>query len=192
MAIGDKFTLKDKYIFLDEECMNVYYYEQTAGSVGAEALAQQWVADILPLILEFQHANAVHSAIEVNNLLDDEDFHTEVLTTDNAGLLLGETLPRYNAWGFRKNRANSSYRNGSIRIAGIAEGSQDGGVAGSAALEDLGTFAAAIGGELTHSSGGKWLLRTPSGTFVGGSVPVPTPIASVQYVRMTTQNSRKR
>lgn len=191
MAETHRFTLKDIVTYLGKSCLCLFYYEQQAGEEGAEALANAYFDTIVPLMIEVQHTGAVHSAIEVKNLDDNEDFYTLVPSSGNVGLVTGEGLPRYNAWGFRKNRANSSFRNGAFRVPGLSEQSQANGVANSGTLEDLGTLADAMGNVLVGAASDRWILRTPSGTFVGGAIPVPTPISSVQYIRMTTQNSRK-
>lgn len=191
MATGDAFVLKDVCAYLGKNCINVFYYEQINGSNGAQELADTYFANITPLTIEVQSTGAVHTAIEVRNVDNPEDFYTLVPSSGNVGLLTGDGMPRYNAWGFRKNRANSLYRNGAFRVPGVTESTQANGAPTSGALEDLGTLADAMGSDLIGTSGDKWALRIPSGSFVGGARPLPTLISSVQFVRMTTQNSRK-
>lgn len=192
MAETDRFLLRDNQTYLDEQCMNSYYFQQVEGAGGAEDLALAFIESILPEILNIQSSGVTHDNIEVTNYDDLEDFHTEALTSANVGSRSGEALPRFNAWAFRILRASRNSKNGWKRFAGITETDQSGGVAAAGMSTALDAVAAVLGVRLSDVNGNSWDMKIPGSQFAAPGIPVPHPTAGSEYVKITTQNSRKR
>lgn len=192
MSDGDNFFIRDKQVMQDQDMMNVYYFRQENGSDGAQALAEAFEQVILPNIVAIQHSSVTHTEIEVINVFDEEDFYSLALTSGNVGERTGEVLPRFNAWGFTILRATRLVRNGSKRIAGIAEGDILNGVPAGGFLSTLNGYADALAATLEDSNGNAWDLKIPKGPWVGATVPLAMPISGVIFAQATTQNSRKR
>jgi len=166
MATDDVFLVRDVQTFLGEQMMNTYTYKQRTGSRGAEDLALAWIAGVLPAIQAIQNNGLVHDYVEVINYNDEGDFYVETLGSGFEGDVSGEPLPKFNAWGYRINRATRAVRNGSKRYAGVSENWLASGVpAGTGVVEALealaDTLAPLLHWRLCHVY--DWLYFDPSG-----------------------------
>lgn len=206
MAVDDIYRVKifQTYGTSGPEVLNVYYYKQlTPGSVdeGAEHLAGEWESALGPTIRAIQTTLIKWTSIEVENIIPSSDFFTQPYIT-TTGDIDADTLPPSNCWSFRLNRSTSASRNGQKRICGVAETSQDDGVAVGAfesALNVVGAlFDDVIGGPPPADATYQPIIFRPG--RAGFTIPekvVPAvlqadfPIESSQYVRIGTQNSRK-
>lgn len=198
MTVGNRFQIIDHQTFLGQEVVNVYFYRQTAGLTEAAAdLADLYVSTILPELVNIQSTQVTHTQIVCNNVDNLSDYVELPLTVDNTGLESGEALPPYACYAFRFNRATRAVRNGQKRIAGIVEAGQSNGVAVSGDLPQLSTIASVMAQQLTSTDNTFQPViyhRFPA------DVTHPHPplslgtdydISGVQYVRISTQNTRK-
>lgn len=194
MAIGDLYRVIDHQSFDGQEVLNVYHYVQTDGAGAADELLTAFNEDMIPSIRAVQNTSLTHTLLEAINLDNDADFGSMALTSSNAGTRAGESLPVFTCWAFRYNRATRAVRNGQKRICGPNEGDQSGGDAISAMLTPLNALAGAMEDPVTETvTSSSWkpvIVRT-----TGTSAPftyTSFDISSVQYVRISTQNTRKR
>lgn len=190
MAAGDRYKLTHNYIAMGQNMANVYVYEQNEGGGSAEELAAAWLTDVFPDIRQIQNEAAVTQDIEVINLDNDDDFHTLPCTVGCDGVQTGDVMPPYVSWAFRLNRASRASRHGQKRIGGVNETHVAAGVATAGFLPTLNATADAIEATLSDGFGNEWELRIPRFGPTGELVQV-FPISSVDYVRVSTQNSRK-
>lgn len=200
MSAGDVFMLIDQQIYVtadDNPILNVYAYRQASGTGGAEELAANFVEEVLPDIVGVQSVAIGHSSISVVNLDDLSDF-TELAVDpgEGTGTQTGDCLPRYNAYSFIYHRTSRGIRNGWKRIAGVPESAQvNGVVTNSGFLTALSALATTLSESLTGSGGDVWnprILRRGSTSVTPPIVRADFPIASVAFVGLTTQNTRKR
>lgn len=192
MALGDTYLLRDVQTLAGQECINTYYYENTNDDGTAEDLVGAFISDVLPDIQAIQHEDLVHESVDAYNLSDSEDFYAEALGATYNGDVGGEVMPKFVAWSYRLNRASRSVRNGHKRYAGVAEAwVADGEPAPSTGNGERAALAATLEAELAPNEG-RYELRIPKGPFSPSTIPTPYPIASVSFVGVTTQNSRKR
>lgn len=193
MPVGDLYQLKAVQTNNPDpqEHMNVYYYQQTSGAASdADDLALNWAIDVMPSLLAIQSVRIGYIRIEVINLDNPTDFHTAPLTSGNAGLRAGEMLPQFVAWAFRLNRASMLSRHGQKRIMGVAESDQSNGVEVAGMATALATAAAALGANVTDAIGGSWTPRIAR--IAPPSPHTSFPITGATYVRISSQNTRKR
>lgn len=151
MAVGDVYEVIDVQDLFGQEVQNVYFYLQEAafiplaGSI-AQALAEEFVEEFIPLIALTQAVNIMHVEVRVRNLFDPTDAGIAVTGVIGEQADTGGILPSFNAWGLQFNTDNASVRPGAKRIAGIAEINQNNGVPTPGmidALNDLGDALAA-------------------------------------------------
>lgn len=193
MAVGDLYQLKAVQLNTPDtqEHMNVYHYLQTAGAASdADDLALNWAIDVMPGLLAIQSNRITYVRIEVENLNSPTDFYTAALSTSNVGTRTGEMLPQFVNWAFRLNRATTLVRHGQKRIMGVAEGDQSNGIEAAGIVAALNNAAAALGGVVADAIGGVWTPRIAR--IAPPAAPSSFPIQNAQYVRISTQNTRKR
>lgn len=200
MATGDLYELTDVQILEGQQVLNVYHYTQVAeATVGTNVVALQnaWTTFILVPLVLVQSVHVEHVGYKVVNLDNPDEFGLQVATA--TGNVSGEALPPFCAWSFRLNRATRLVRNGQKRIGGVPESFNDGGVATGAALTLLPAVAIAMGALITDTiSGASFTPRiVHKATEAGpGGSPPATPradyaVASAEYTRISTQNTRK-
>lgn len=192
MGINDRYKLIDHQDFLSQDVTNVYWYQQIDGSGGAERLALAFINEVLGSIRAVQHGSLIHTTIEVINFDDEADFYQEDLTTGNAGMRTGETLPKFNAWGFKLHRPTRAIRSGAKRIAGVAEGDQDAGVPSTGIVAALDNLADALAAVISDGSDGLWQPQIVSLSEDGSTIVNDIGFTVASFSRLTTQNSRKR
>lgn len=192
MGLNDRYKLIDHQDFLSQDVTNVYWYQQIEGSGGADRLALAFINDVLGSIRAVQHGSLVHATIEVINFDDEADFYQEDLTTGNAGMRTGETLPKFNAWGFKLHRPTRLIRSGAKRIAGVAEGDQDAGIPSSGITAALDNLADALSAVITDGADNYWQPQIVSLSADGSTIVNDIGFTVASFSRLTTQNSRKR
>lgn len=193
MAVGNRYRLIDTMDFIGDQTnplLNVYYFLQTAGVGNASNLANEWINDVLPDVRAVQSVGIVHRTIDVINMDSPADFFQVVLAANNVGLRPGDGLPVFTAWAFRYLRASMVSRHGAKRIAGLAEPDQNAGEAVGAIIPLLNALAVRLGTAIVDGLGNSWEPRI-------GRVAPPAPFSSfaitgVSYIRISTQNTRKR
>ena len=116
------------------EVDNVYFYQRGTGlTVGADALAEEWVEQVFPVVNAPRTDDITSQSVTVINLMDVTDTFTEVMST--VGALGNEAvLPPHDAVNFTLVRENASTRNGSKRMACIREADQEDGVLSGATI----------------------------------------------------------
>jgi hypothetical protein len=199
VAIGDIYRLQDLQIYGGLITLrNVYWYVQTgdgsAASPIADALIFGFVNDMFPVITPVQWGGIYHSEVSCENLASTEDFATELfLPGDFVGSASGEGLPPFNAWAFRYQRASTLVRNGAKRIAGVTETDLDNGVANSSALTRLAALANHMESDLELDSGELFKPVIVHQVKVDDVITyTPYDVSGVSYIRVSTQNTRKR
>lgn len=170
---------------------NVLHYR--VGSVGTAdetGLTTAFIAEVLPLMLDVQHLTMEHQKMTVLNLTDNIGWADVDLIPDQQGVLGGEVEPPFVCYAFRKNRALRRVRSGQLRVCGVPEGAINYGLAGPLVEDDLDQLAVALGETIIDGTGGSYVPviigKNPDGTvrdFAG--------IESVEFVSISTQNSRK-
>jgi hypothetical protein len=175
----------------DVEIRNVLTYVVTAVGTGDEGtLADAFYDDVLPEMLAVQHVIVSHYKMTVSNLTDGLGYAENNIVPDVPGSLSGSAMPPFVAWAFRKNRLTRATRSGQLRVAGLSEGAQENGIAVAAIIDDLDDLAEKLYLPLTHASGASFapciLRKTPA-----GGVDTINGIVSVEYVSVSSQNTRK-
>lgn len=177
--------------WVDVEIRNVLQYVVTSVGSGDEGtLADAFYDSVLPAMLDVQHVTVSHYKMTVTNLTDGLGYAENVITPPAPGILSGSSMPPFVAWAFRKNRLNRSTRSGQMRVAGVSEGAQEGGIAIPTVVDDLNVLADALYDPLTHASGAAFspcIVRKGP----GNTVVTINGIVSVEYVGVSSQNTRK-
>ena len=191
MAQGDIYRIIDWQGLGGELIQNRYYYQQTLGAGDWNDMLQAFDEDVLPAICAAQVDTLAHNLIEVVNLNDVSDFGSAQSLTNQAGTIIDEAMPKWDAFGFVLNRTSRSMRSGAKRIGGVPEGSVNGSVIAGGAQAQVDAIAAALESSIDSLGGNEYdpiLVREG----VGGTVLASQPIGSVVFKRITTQNTRKR
>lgn len=200
MAAGNRFMLTDVQNYLSQTVLNVYFYLQATGDVqAADGLAAAFQDTMLPLLVPLQNDELTHTSIQVINIDNADDWFTLPLTADNVGTSTSDGMPPYAVWAFRYNRTTRAVRNGQKRIGGVSEANVSDGVATGGAVTDLAALAAAMGAALDDTLGNIFTPRIFHRAPAVGTPPVypplsdgtDYPVASVEYVSVSTQNTRK-
>lgn len=192
MSINDRYKLIDHQLLDGEEITNVYWYQCIDGDGTAEDLAEFWVTDVLGYVRAVQTNQLTHTAIEVINYDELADFYTLDLTSGNAGTRTGEYLPRFNAWGFRLERPTRAIRSGSKRIAGITESDTTSGVANPTFVGTLDDLADRMAHVVEGADTNRYQPNIVSINRETGAIITDVGFTNASYVKITTQNSRKR
>jgi len=209
MAIGDVYEIRLQGEYLGQVILNVFHY-QSAGTADiseplltvAAAVGTLIITDVVPTQVEsFQWLSSY-----AKHLVEGGAEATFPFTGGEPGLQTGEGLPPHDAWAFRYNRTNTTTRHGQKRFAGVPEAQALNGVAASGALTALNELADTLERDITSADGfsaGEILRPVIYSQFLNGELrgsvvdgvfvpaPISNPVSSVQYVRISTQNTRK-
>jgi hypothetical protein len=128
--------------------------------------------------------------VGVKNLDLPTDFTLLPLTTGNAGLQSGDPLPPFVTWAFQYIRTRTDVHHGWKRLAGGTEAEQAGGTAASGTLTYLDAIATAMEATLASVFEPR-IMRKKFDTLTSSWVYTDFPISGVNYVRISTQNTRK-
>lgn len=200
----DIYELTDKAMFLGQEVNNVYFFQLTSivGAPDASDMADAYIGQVLPAILNIQAPEILHTSIVVRNLFDASD--SAIVPISEAGVGAGsggDLMPAFNAVGYRLQTDNGAVKQGAKRYAGIEEEWSDSGVITSsgyiAVLDDLGDALSTV---LLHGiiptfvpivvkrilSGGDYVLPDNLADAVFGTI-----VEAIWNTLITSQNSRK-
>lgn len=182
--------LEHRQRLFGKELMNVYHYLTSSEVLFAEELLElivHFVDTIVPPIQQIQseklettgvYATVVGGTIEV--LLPLEGV---------TGLLQGDAMPRFVTYTFRMNRATKATRSGRKAIAGCTEGFIVDGVADPALDDDFIAIGLAIN---TTFRGVSSIEFVPAIVRFENGVPTAAnTISSVEFTKVSTQNTRK-
>lgn len=191
MAIGNVFKLVLNSKLGLKPFTNVFHYRQTFGVTGGEILAQEWINEVFPHIQSVVTVNTEFVSVEWLNYDNLADFGVDDSIAGQTGARAGESLPTFNTWGFQYNRETRATRNGSKRLGLISELDCAYGTATGAMLPVL--QAAANGLAQFVNLGGTEIWQPVIARLSpdGATVLLTNDVVSVDYKRMTTQNSRK-
>lgn len=193
MAENQIYRLTDRQTLHGQECLNVYHYKAGAGDSSSLDLIAAFINDVFPAIDDIQNIDLAHVRLDCVNLDTGLDYLEYVHGTPWMGVVTGEAMPSFVAWGFRLTRADRQSRHGYKRIPGVSEGDINDGVATAPAAANLIGFAAVLAGTIQASGGNCEYTPVILKTTGTPADPVYTdyPIAGVQYVRVTSQVTRR-
>jgi hypothetical protein len=195
VAIGDLYAVKDYQLYAaNVNCLNVYYYKQTAGVGGAEELVNAFLPVITDYICYIQSEIVGHTRLGAYNTDSELDWF-ETIPVGAAGQRGGDALPPFVCYAFRLNRASTGSRHGQKRYVGVCEPDQVNGITTGTIQTALGALASKLEDTNQDLDGNAWELQIvrkippvpPSTTWLYAEFP----IASVQFVSISSQNSRK-
>lgn len=202
MAFQDVYELVDVQDMAGQEVLNVYFYENNNalnGGATAADLANAFVEQVLPSIIAIQSDNVTHTEIRVRNLFAPADNH--VLAVSEEGVNGTDTMPTFNAIGYRLVQNNGAIRNGAKRIAGVPEEvSTDGVLTGTTYLEALDTLGEAMASTLSILLADVFMPVVVGRVLDGGQYRLPESaeeavlgaiVEAVFNVLVTSQTSRK-
>jgi len=191
MASGDRYILKLKSTYLSQAMLNVFFYEQTAGTGGANMLADAFDTNVLAALSPMNSNQVSYNAVEVLNLDNPLDF-IEFTPTTAAGAQTGDYLPPFVAINFRYARATRAYRHGSKRFSGLTESMVANGGLDAAYIATVTALGNALEAALSNLTGDAWTPKLAHRTVVGGVTTYTLyDFSSVFYTHIGTQNSRK-
>lgn len=157
-----------------------------------QVLADEFVNDHLPAIRNVVSINTIFKRVEVYNVTNGTGYWDKPLVPTLGGLRAGENSVKFAAWGFRYNRVTAGKRHGAKRFGNVSESDITNGAATGAVTTVLNATAVTLGSSINVGVIQTWfpeiLERKPTGVYPWTSHP----ILNVQYVRITSQNSRKR
>lgn len=202
ISVGDILMISDVQTYLEQQMLNVYFYRVLSADVDAdlENVAQAFELQVATEVAVVQHEGVSHPWIIVRNLTDGISIWEEPTTIigTNAG---GSAEPSFTALGFRLNRSTAATRHGSKRIGGVPDSVIVGNGVASGTVTTLNDIATAMASNISIDAGAGVdfeaepviVGRVPIGQPNAGQLDLTTinPVASAQFVRPTTQNTRK-
>lgn len=194
MAVGDFYLLYDLQTIQGQDITNVYTFQQvlTYSPVGinhADDLANQFIADWIPIIAALQSEQVNHTLVSCGAVGSFTDFSAVV--SDVAGAVSGGCLPSFAAWGFKLQRTTRETRHGSKRLAGVAEAWQQNGVADTPAATAIADVEV-LYGEYIEIGGLPSFAPIIMGFSEGSDAPdIANIVKGGLYRGITTQKSRQ-
>lgn len=142
-SIGDVYEVVDHMLMEGQEVLNVYFYRLDTPVVGnaAEMAVASYIGQVLPDVIAIQQNDVVHMEVSARNLFNESETWSELISEPGDGA--DDTLPIFNAVGYRLVGSNSAVRDGQKRYAGISEDVVTDGVVDSAGMITLMTTLAA-------------------------------------------------
>jgi len=195
MGLGDRWQILLDWNVVGEEAMNVFYYEQILGAdTDANTLTLAFQDQVMGDLLDIVHNTTFVNLIAARDLDDPTAFYVQVEGPLVIGTRGGECMPPFVAWAFRYNRATTLVRNGQKRIPGVSEADQNAGVALSTFIPTLNIAAAAMAADLVDDNGSHYrpvIMRKVFDELTGITTYTQFPFSTVEYTRVSTQNTRK-
>lgn len=188
MAVGDRYKLVDRQSYLGQEMLNRYYFVHEVGTGDAQAISDLFQTQILPSIVALQDASCNHFQIDVINLDDPTDFVYDAMSEN--GTQGGDGLASFYALNYTLYNNNRTFRPGSKRFGGIAEGVVVNNAIDATAQAAVDALAAKLKGVISDGVGNSVrhnLLRVAPGDIVTGSAA----IVDAAFTAVSTQRSRK-
>jgi len=119
MALSDIFQLILRSSFGSEQINNTFFFERSGAAASAAAVAGAWVTAFEPKIANMTCSSITFKTLDVTNLGDLTDFHTEVLA--DTGIDVRPMLPTSVAVNYSLKLDTRAIRPGSKRFAGVPE-----------------------------------------------------------------------
>lgn len=201
LNVGDILTIADVQTLFGQTVMNIYTYEVSSLEVDAdyEDVATAFNSGIVSAVDNIQCNDVTHTSVMIKNITNMLDIFEGPLS--ETGDLSGISATSLVAWGFRLNRTTALTRHGSKRIAGVPEGQLAGNNPESTFLATLDTFATALAtpisrtGTVDHDIELRPVIvgriTTPGPTYGEYDISKINPVASAQFVRVTSQTTRR-
>lgn len=150
MAVNDVYEVTHTQIDRGQVCTNVYFYFQdlefvTTNPTKAQACAESWSDNILPIILDMQPAEVLTTEVKARNLFNDADAFAIPFSLPGAVAGDRQMFSTFNAFGFALNGDNPAVKNGSKRYVGVSEDYvSDGVVTGAPLITALDNIASSL------------------------------------------------
>lgn len=184
-------------IFGTVSIKNVFYFQADTAGGSANDIANLFDSDLATAIATVQNIAVMWDLVEVVNLTDLADFASIGMSV--PGARSGECTPPFNAWAFQYVRPTRAVRHGWKRFAGVTEGDSANGLSGTAMLTVLNTLAANLAAVTDMGAYSYYPCIAKTVEVPLSSDPTKTkyvpqtlfPAQSVQYVRISSQVSRK-
>lgn len=133
MALNDVYEISLQQEQRGQDVSNVFHVHQVLAFVTtyptvAQVLAENFAAQVLPLITTWQIAEVVTVGVRAKNLFDASDDYTLELSIPGSASDATQSLPQFTAVGFNLGGDNAAVKNGAKRFAGLTEDVQDDGV----------------------------------------------------------------
>lgn len=179
-------------------CKNVFWYKDVVGGGLAVDLAAVFSTDIIDELIKVQSSSFQWTNLDVYNLVNPSNFY--VTTLSQAGLRPSAVMPNFVSWYMRYFRPTTIVHDGRKAIAGVAEVDVTDGHIVTTLEVTMDLVTDALQAQLIDGSGTPYsacIAKTEPYTnpVTGKTYRVPIelfPIERVEYVRVSTQNSRKR
>lgn len=197
MGLGDLVQIIDNQSYLDQQVLNVYYYQcmavGTDPDLSLEALATWFYADLIADVTAIQMDGLLHNTLDLRNLENGVDFYTG--TTVVPGQISSAGAQELASWmsaGFILRRSTLATRNGYKRFAGLSETD----VAGNLWITStarLDTIATALAIPVTTTNNDEFIPVIVKRPIPEPNTVDPTtnPIVSASFRGLGTQNTRK-
>lgn len=173
--------------------LNVFGYRSNLVVVNeAFELAAAFKAQLIPEIKKILSIQNRIDRVEIFNVTDGEGYYNDAYSPEISGERNGETLPDFVSYGYQYNRLVAGKRNGFKRFSNASEDDVAGPVPTGSMLTILNALGIKLAEPLNIGLIDTWfpviLERKPTGVFPW----TDHALLSVQYKRITTQNTRKR
>lgn len=188
-----KITLHTDHASGVNEFINVFgYHDQLALPVAMSELVNHFISDVLPDLAAIVQINGYFVRVECEQVIGGSNYIDHILSTPIEGTRTGEYLPNFNAWGFQFVRANRGERSGSKRIGPISETDVSSGTASGSIVALLSAAATAMQDPIQVGLVDTWFPVILSRPVAPSTTWSFHDLAAVRYMRVTTQNTRKR
>lgn len=203
MGLFDVYQVTDKSVFQGQECMNVYFFQAQSdvGTPDASDVSAAFIGQLLPLILDIQNGDVLHTEIRVANLFNPSDVDVAAISEAGTYSTSSDLLSIFNAVGFRLQQDNGAVKNGSKRYCGQDEGEVTDGVITDAGIgANLDLLADELAATLNHGIIPTFVPAIIKRLLIGGDYVLPDNLgdAVIGYVveavwdaLITSQVSRK-
>jgi len=187
----DLYQIIHQQVFLNQEVLNVFYYKdlETGPSVGLTSILSAFNTDVSIAMNQIQSDDVTGVSITTQKVGGVNEETLDI--SSQAGTRPGDPRASYAAWGYILNRSTIDVRNGAKRVVGVSETDAQGNNPVLAFEVDLASFALVLEANLVLSNS----AELAPVIFRRGSFVDPdwfgSNVASSQFVRLTTQNSRK-
>lgn len=198
MAIGDIIEARLFGTLFGQLHLNVFTYQIDTqnGPADYDGIADATWDILVPAVQQIATADLTFERVEVDNVTDGLSFGS--FASSATGTVAGNAFSPFATWYFRYNRSTKITRSGGKRFGGVAEVEVADGVAVTSFLPTLSAAANDLEQSVT------WLNPTDPTNAVGMSPVIVgrkpaggydlarvNKVESVQYVSVSTQNSRK-
>lgn len=191
--LGDVIRLAVNQSLFGEEVANVYHYQCLNAATTIGDVVAAFNTQVRPALADLQSNDLSYVSYEATNLMNPQVEYT-FQSTNGTGTVAGDAMPRFVAWGFKMVRQTKEVRNGSKRIAGVVESMVIDGEIDPANAILISLAENALAATLTTSGTPSWqpVIASVTGNMATGYAVVSAAVDSAEYLRVTTQNSRKR